>query len=359
MVEIAGRGGICHYTFNLCQHLSGFADVTLVTGGGYELREHRRSFALVELFNRLRTSPLFVFRFLRIIRDPAVIAVHFQLSQHPGFALFLCAAVLCARKRLVVTAHNVVSHETLPGEKRVFGLIYRLCDRIVVHAGNNREEMVRLFPATCGKIRVIPHGNYMFFNPSCAECGFPPAVTPTMLFFGYIRQYKGLMYLLRALKIVTGSIHNARLCIVGTPVEPFAPYQEMIARLGLAKNVETHLAYVAFERVREFFIRSHIVVLPYLKVYQSGVLQLAYGFSRPVLVTGVGGMAEAVDEGLSGFVVPPADEDALAARLLEFFADARRQAAMGAYARELARTRFSWEHIAADTSAVYKELGDG
>ncbi len=355
MVEIAGRGGICHYAFNLCQNLQRHAEVVLLTGEGYELSAQLPSFRVEEVFRRYRTSPFFLGRFSAMAGKLNVLAVHFQLSQHPEFVLLLCLAAKALAKPVVVTAHNVVSHEEHPWEQRIFSAIYRFSDRIIVHAEDNRREMSRIFPSARGKISVIPHGNYMFFNRAPGAVPVP-GEGACVLFFGYIRAYKGLMHLIRAISIVRERIPNVRLVIAGKPVEDFSPYIREIRRLGLEGNVVADLSYIPFEKVEEYFQAAHVVALPYLKVYQSGVLQLAYGFSRPVIASDVGGMGEAIDDGKSGFVVPPGDERALAGKLLEFFGDPARQRSMGEYAFGLCRSRFSWERIAALTMEMYTGL---
>jgi glycosyltransferase involved in cell wall biosynthesis len=277
--------------------------------------------------------------------------VHFQLSQYPAVIMAFCAAARALGKRTVITAHNIVSHEEKPWERTVFAALYRMCDRIIVHAEDNRKEMSSLFSLDPGKITVIPHGNYMFFNG--AQDPEPAPASPAILFFGYIRPYKGLSHLLNALAAVKARLPGVRLLIVGKPVEDFSSYREQIDRLGLAGNVVTELGYVPFEKVKDYFLKASIVALPYLKVYQSGVLQLAYAFSRPVIVTDTGGMAEAVDEGKSGFIVLPGDERALAEKLIVFLSDRSVQERMGEYAFRMAQSRFSWESISRSTLEAY------
>lgn len=354
MVEIAGKGGICHYTFNLCQRLSGLCEVVLLTGKGYELAGEQRSFRVVEMFNRFRTNPFFLGRFLSVIAQPDVTAVHIQLSQYPVFAALLAVTARLAGKQVVVTAHNVVSHEEKRWEQQVFRLLYTAAARVIVHAQANKDELMSIFPLDERSIRVIPHGNYLFFGGDTVS-NTPPGEGYNLLFFGYIRPYKGLIHLIRALKSVIIRVPQARLYIVGKPVEDFSSYKKEIEALGLTKNVVCDLTYVPFDRVRGYFQQANIVVLPYLKVYQSGVLQLAYGFSRPVVVTDTGGMAEAVVEGSSGYIVPPGDEAALAERLARLLTDHPAQLRMGAYARQMAQTVFSWDRIAGQTMAAYGE----
>ncbi len=352
-VEIAGKGGICHYTYNLVRNLNGFRPARLITGKDYELRE-MADFPVYGLFNRLRTRPDFAVRFLSILKKSNARIVHFQLSQYPGFVLLLFVLSGIAGKKRVVTAHNVVSHEQRGWERGIFDYLYRKADAVIVHAEANKQELVNGFNVPEGKVRVIPHGNYMFFQKTPEPCPLPE--TPSVLFFGYIRKYKGLMHLIKAFSEVRKEMPEARLRIVGKPVEDFSVYQELILGLGLEKAVETELEYVPFDKVKDYFNQSSLLVLPYDKIYQSGVLQLAYGFGRPVIVTDTGGLPEAVEEGKNGLIVPVADVPALARAMLQILKDRRLQEEMGRRSFALALTRYSWKNIAEQTESLYQEL---
>jgi glycosyltransferase involved in cell wall biosynthesis len=105
-----------------------------------------------------------------------------------------------------------------------------------------------------------------------------------------------------------------------------------------------------------YFAAADVVALPYVRIYQSGVLHLAYTFGRPVVATRVGGLTEDIKDGKSGVLVPPGDENALATALEEMLADPERLAAMGEHARMLAETVYSWDAIARRTLDFYESL---
>ncbi len=355
-VEIAGKGGICHYTYNLAEGLSKSINVSLITSTNYELANRPMNFKLIGIFNRFKTSPLFIFELIRAFKENDVGIIHFQLSQHPAFILLLCnIAKGLTDKKIVITAHNVISHEARKWEKYIYKRIYALADMIIVHSQSNKADLVKTFLINNEKIAVIPHGNYAFFNGADTEVKIPET-TYNILFFGYIRKYKGLIYLIRALKMVKERIPQVKLLIVGKPVEDFREYKQEIENLDLSGNVEVNLGYVPFEQVKDYFYRVNVVVLPYLNIYQSGIVQLAYGFGRPVVATDVGGLREAIDDGLSGFLVPPKDEASLAERIITILSNRRMQEDMGEYALNLAKTKFSWGNIAQETKDLYKTI---
>ena len=352
VIEIAGAGGICHYTWNLIRGFAADVRPVLYTGCPYELAGMSTDIDYRCTFRRLRTNPLRVLGILRDALRERPAAVHFQLSQHPELVLLLQCLLLIARTPQIVTAHNVLPHERQWWHRLVFRAIYRLADSIIVHSRHSREELARELGVPAEKIRVIPHGNYMFFESGDDR---PVAATSPfrILFFGYIRRYKGLTVLLEALAQVRDHGCDFVLDVVGKPVEPWEPYQRLIDSFQLGDRVETRLGYVPVEEVPEYFRRAAVVVLPYLNISQSGVLHLAYAFSRPVIVTRTGGLPEVVDEGHSGFVVPPGDVDALAERLEQLIRDPDSCTEMGRHARELATTRYAWDGIARDNAALY------
>jgi glycosyltransferase involved in cell wall biosynthesis len=351
-VEIAGKGGICHYAYNLVSALTSLKEVILVTGSNYELSNLKPGFKVIEVFNRFRTNPFVFFKLYKLFNEKEVEVIHFQLSQHPAFVYLLCLLVKkFTHKNIVITSHNVISHEDNWFENIVYKNIYSIADKIIVHADSNKSEMVNNLNINCGKIEVIPHGNYGFFNEATDYVA--PDNAFNVLFFGFIRQYKGLFVLLEALKIAKADIPQIKLFIVGKAQEDFQKYKEKIESLDLTGNVEENLEYIPFEKVKEYFLKANLVVLPYLKIYQSGILQLAYGFGRPVVVTNVGGLPEAVDEGNSGFIVSAGDSGSLAKRIVQVLKDRELQCRMGKYALILSKTKFSWEQIALKTLELY------
>lgn len=355
-IEIAGKGGICHYTYNLVKALSKLKKVALITGINYELEDKERSFELIGIFNRFKTNPLGILKLIKIFKDKEVRIIHFQVSQHPVFILLLCyLAKIFTDKKIIITAHNIVSHEEKKWERNIYKRFYALADRVIVHAQANKLEIKQNFAIDTGKIDVIPHGNYGFFNEGEKEQTLSEN-TFNILFFGYIRKYKGLIYLIRALRLIKEKIPQVKLFVVGRAVEDFSRYQKEINNLGLENNVEISLNYIPFEKVKEYFRKTNVVVLPYLNIYQSGILQLAYGLGRPVVATSVGGLREAVEDGRTGFIVPPMDVESLAEKIVAILSNRELQQKMGDHALHLAQTKFSWDTIATKTLELYKSM---
>jgi glycosyltransferase involved in cell wall biosynthesis len=162
------------------------------------------------------------------------------------------------------------------------------------------------------------------------------------LFFGFVRPYKGLRYLIEALPAVLEHIDLHSL-VVGEFWEPIQVYRDQIARLGVEHAVTVVDRYVPNEELGRYFGVADVVVLPYESATQSAVLQLAYGFGVPAITTRVGGLSEVVRDGETGLLVSPADSGDLARAMIHFFAEN-----LGATFRDNIRrehARFGWDHL--------------
>jgi glycosyltransferase involved in cell wall biosynthesis len=139
-----------------------------------------------------------------------------------------------------------------------------------------------------------------------------------ILFFGYVRKYKGLNVLIDAMPQILKNNGNAKLLIVGEFYDSPDRYTEQIKLLNLDNHVKIVQRFVPNEEVGKYYSASDIVVLPYLSATQSGVLNIAYGFLKPVIVTDVGGLAEDVAEGKTGYIVAPDSPVAIAEAVEKF-----------------------------------------
>jgi glycosyltransferase involved in cell wall biosynthesis len=173
------------------------------------------------------------------------------------------------------------------------------------------------------------------------------------LFFGYVRRYKGLDVLLSAWKEVRER-RPATLLVAGEFYEDPAPYRRLAAAAGGDPGVRLLERYLPDEEVECVFKAADVVVLPYRSATQSGVTHVAYALGVPVIITGVGGLAETVRGGETGLVVPPENPPALAEAIVRFFAEGMRErlaAGVGALKAE-----HSWERLAEHTVALVDAL---
>ena len=290
--------------------------------------------------------------------------VHAQWSLLPLLDVRIYARFRRAGVPVVYTAHDV---QPLPGSAwstvDVSGL-YRLADAVIVHAEEGRRRLVDGHGVTPDRVHVVPMGGpgaYARELPTREEARQALALhpdAPYLLFFGLIKEHKGLDVLLDALAIARHDRADLRLLVAGEPMGSWRPYARQIERLGLDGSVDLRLGYVPNDRTHLYFGAADVVVVPYRKIFQSGVVLAAYTFGRPVVATRVGGLPELVREGETGYLAPPADPHALATTLVRAVSDAGELARMSAAASELARGLHSWARIATRHEEIYEAVRD-
>ena len=227
------------------------------------------------------------------------------------------------KKPVVIIAENVISHEGRWIDVFLTKIALQTADRFLVLSKVVEEGIKQLFP----QIRVFRSSLPIY---DCYQT--PVQLTQqqaqkqlglddkyVLLFFGYIRQYKGLMNIIEALPLIRKQISNAHLLVVGEFYDNPQPYLDAIKQLDLGTNITIINEYVANEAVHLYFTAANLAVLPYNEATQSGILSIAYGFAKPVVVTDVGGLAELVDDGKTGFIVPPHDIPKLADSVIRYF----------------------------------------
>lgn len=353
------RGGISHYNTCLLRELMGRGEVLAVNfsrlypgflfPGKTQLDESERPLEApsLRLIDSINPFSWFGAGAAAARFEPDALLVQWW---HPFFApaLFTVSATVRMRRRakILYICHNVLPHERSLVDKSLARLAFSAADGFVVQSTEDREKLLRLRHRA--RVVVHPHPIYDFFaGHACTRESARSAIGegpgPLILFFGYVRGYKGLRYLIEALPLARERI-PVRLLVVGEFYEDPSPYEELVAKLSLADAVRFVNRYVGNEEVEGFFTASDLVILPYLSATQSGIVQIAMAFDRPVVVTAVGGLPEAVVPERTGFVVPPRDPAALAGAIVRFFEEGWAGRMAPHFAAE--KKRFSWSAMA-------------
>lgn len=402
LIEPRGSGGMIHYAYQLCGALSNAgAQVTLVTTDEYELENFPHNFAvrkqmklwsstesssetgtthglvrrtvrkLIRGVRRAARGSRLIVEWIRLINylikaRPDVI--QFGKIEFPFEAIFLSTL---KQKRLLLSQ---VCHEFELREQgnnplvtfsnQLFQSVYGSFSIIFFHGESNRRRFLELFNVPEASLYIIPHGNEQFFLSARSEkvtglqikqrYGLEEDM-PVILFFGNLTPSKGLPDLLKAFSLVYAKEKRARLMVVGRP----SKFIDMDALTQLAAELEISEAtifdarYLPLEEVPPLMDIATVVMYPYLNSTQSGALQVAYTFGKPVIATNVGGLPEAVENGKSGFLVPAASPYELAQAMMKFIEDPSLTREMGSYAKNLSNTKFSWDSIAQKILSVY------
>ena len=258
--------------------------------------------------------------------------------------------------KTVFMCHNIVPHEKIPLVDSLltwWGL--KWIDFFVLQSASVRADLLRLKPKA--KWQEVPHpvyrllGKRIYRNDARQQLGLNPE-EPVLLFFGYIREYKGLRYLLDALALVRKKI-PVRLLVAGECYGDPNVYRQQVSELGLTDAVELNFEYISNEAVGSYFTAADAVVLPYTSATQSGIVQMAYNFDKPVIVTAVGGLPDVVDPDRTGLVVAAKDSESLAQGILRFF---ELQTTIGFEENVRSfKTRFSWERLAQTITGFLNE----
>lgn len=271
-------------------------------------------------------NPLYWWRTARHLRrlDPQVIVFDwyqpFFGPMYFGIGLFLPVDL---RRRIVFITENVISHEA------------RSVDRILTRIGLHWSRSFIALSAKVEKDLAPFSGKAPIYRSelpiftgfrqdeglTSGECRRKLQVPESgrmVLFFGYIRHYKGLDILIRAMAILNRE-EEYHLLVAGECYENPSAYQDLIDQLGLRDRVVFRNAYIPNEEVGLWFGASDVVVLPYRSATQSGILQMASGFGKPAIATDVGGLGEFLEDGQTGILVPEASPESIAEGIQRFY----------------------------------------
>ena len=235
-------------------------------------------------------------------------------------------ARLLARRGIqqLVVVDNALPHERRWGDHMLGRYFFRAMDGCVVMSSAVDRDLDRL-KVTVPRV-FAPHPVYDVFGEAAdrrssrEELGLG-ATAPVLLFFGFVRRYKGLHVLLRSMPRILEALPDARLVVAGEFYEDEGEYRDLITSLGLDSSVMVHADYIPKDQVATYFAAANVVVQPYVSATQSGVAQIAYQFDRPLVVTDVGGLSELIPHELAGLIARPNDHAALAATVIRFFAE--------------------------------------
>ena len=366
---VGGHGGMNYYDFGLCQGLVS-ADVTptLYTCDETDVTPGL-PFTVALVYRRIFGADPAWRRGLRYLggsvraligaRRGGIRLAHFHVFQVGVLELFNVLLARLLLIRVVITAHDV---ESFRGEwSSIKSAVYSLADAVIAHNRVSQRELVRVLGIPEQKIHVIPHGNYLGHvgavppaDVARAKLSIPRDAT-VLLFFGQIKEVKGLDLLLEAVASIKAEVPELLVLIAGKMWgQDFAHYQVQIDRLGLRGHCVAHVRYIADDEVAAYYAAADLVVLPYRRIYQSGVILMAMSYGKPVLAADLDGMTEVIDDGVTGYLFRTGDSADLAQRLQAALADPATMQRVAAKGLKLMRTGYSWEHIGRLTGSCYR-----
>ena len=245
--------------------------------------------------------------------------------------------------KVVAITDNIIPHEKMPGGSLLSSYFVKSCDGFIAMSRAVLADLDKF-----DKIRprlFSPHPLYDNFGAAVPKSLAKKQLSleegiKYILFFGFIREYKGLDLLIKAFADERFRKLSVKLLIAGEFYVDAKPYLDLIDKLGLKEDIVLRTEFIENNEIVYYFCSSDIVAQPYKDATQSGVTQIAYHFDKPMLTTNVGGLSEMVPDGKVGYVVAP-DVDEITEALLRFFNESKEDEFSANAALE--KKRFSWE----------------
>lgn len=314
---------------------------------------------------KLASYPAGLRRLGRSLADRTPGILHAQWAHVPALDVRAWRALRRAGWRVIYTVHD--PRPLVGTTSRVSNGLHRgllgESDALVVHGPAGRALLLEAGVST-DKVHVMPPGPPLSLGeePSRerarARLGLPPNA-PIVLFFGFVKHYKGIDVLLESLARLRARVPDVRLLIAGEVTERRGAYDRRIARLGLGSQVRWSGSFVPSSELPTYLRAADVVALPYRDGSSSGALLTAQVHGRPVVATRVGDLPELIDSGVTGLLVPPADPSALCGALEELLRSPARAERLAETARRRLADVFSWPAAAARLERIYREAWRG
>jgi len=287
--------------------------------------------------------------------DPAAVIIKYWI---PFFAPGFFAVTWLLRRhtevKVIYLLDNVIPHEKYPLGMFLTRLALKQGHGYIAQSEQVRRDLFQVLPQTNpDDVVTTPHPIYDFGEPgkirktkaeARAALGLP-SEAHLVLFFGFIKPYKGAMYLIDAAAPLQEKFgERLKILIVGDIYGEKQPYLDRIEQSKAAGIIDLVDGFVPDDTVEDYFLAADLAVLPYVSATQSGIIQIAYNYDLPVVTTDVGGLPEVVRDGETGYIVPPQDGPALAAAIGRYFEENRAAEFAAAVGRE--KEKYSWDRMA-------------
>jgi glycosyltransferase involved in cell wall biosynthesis len=286
---------------------------------------------------------------------------HFHLFHGALGELTLVLLAKICRRKVIITVHDIESFgDPAALNCGAVGRVYRLADHLIVHNEVSKRELIGRLRISAAKISIIPHGGYLEAVgkiPTPTEARRALGIGESkkvLLFFGHIKDVKGLDLLLEALPQVVREVPDVLLLVAGRPWKSdFSRYEALIDKLGIRSRCVLHIRFIPDDDVAYYYAAADVVVLPYRRIYQSGVVLMAMSYKRPVVVSDLPGMTEIITDEENGYVFPEGSKHALSMRLIRALQDEQGRERVVDRALQYVRANHDWGKIGKRTTELY------
>jgi glycosyltransferase involved in cell wall biosynthesis len=288
--------------------------------------------------------------------------VHVQWFQFSPIDYYFLKKLKKHGIKVVVSVHDILPFNEKKYDMPFHKKIYGLCNQIIVQAETNIKRFEKLFPKDSGKVTFIPHGHFLDFadkhdmEESRRHLDIPNDKT-VLLFFGQIKKVKGVGVLIEAFGKLSQRRDDLFLVIAGSVwKDDFGPYQAVIDKYKMTEGqLKTDIRYIPDNELGYYFSACDIVMMPYLDVYQSGVIQLVYAYEKPAVATSIAPFMEIVEDGITGYICKPGDIESLLKSIERAVDDKENFKSFGMAGRKKIEEKFSWIDIAQKITELYRK----
>lgn len=257
--------------------------------------------------------------------------------------------------KIVALVHNAIPHEKRFFDKSFAKFFFGRCDAFVVLSNSVEKDLKKIIPDA--RILLTPHPIFDHYvekidrKTACATLNIATN-KKNILFFGLIREYKGLDLLIEAMSFMSD---DYQLVIAGESYEDFGKYQDLIGKSPLKSNIKVFEQYIPDEMVTILFSAADVLILPYKSATQSGVVAAAYQLETPIIATNVGALGHELYNAKTGLVAPEVTADCIATTIRQFFSNPSKQAEYLTNIKN-EKKRLSWENMAKSLESFFTEI---
>lgn len=322
----------------------------------------------ISKFNKMFRYYKYLLDIYKLIRKEKYDVIHFQFFRRRRIESLYFVMLKLMGIKLAHTVHDISPLDESKLDHLFNLLVYKSSDILFVHSNSNKKTLAKEMKLDEEKIKVMPHGDFDNYIPDriiskseAREIFGLSQEYNVILFFGAIKEYKGLDILSNSFAMASMKVNNLALIIAGEAGDAetrqiVLKCKEIFSKLPNQVKVIFHDKFIPVTEVAKYFIASDIVVLPYRRVTHSGIPHLAYTFGRPIIATNVGDFEEIIEEGKNGFVLSSNTQENLSEKIIQAFSDKPKLEEMGKYVRNFCATKHTWKDSAESLIPVYEKM---
>jgi D-inositol-3-phosphate glycosyltransferase len=366
---VGGHGGMDYYDFGLCSGLVAAGIMPSLYTSTQTALDSKNNFSVFPMYKNIfgslpkwRRGLNFVsssFKVFKHCRSFGNTIAHFHFF-HIGILEYLniaLAKIFCMK--IIITAHDIESFVNKKEFLSLGRLCYRSADIIITHNKWSHDALKKRFKIK--SCNIIPHGNYIksikevISTQNAREKLKIGKKKKVLLFFGQIKKVKGLDILLRSLPFVKEKHPEILLLIAGKVWQDnFEIYRSIIRQYNLQNCCHLNIQYIPNDQVQYYYSAADLVVLPYRRIYQSGVLLMAMSYQKAVLASDLPGMTDIVENKKTGFTFKTGSATNLAQIIIEILANPELSKKVANAGFDQVKNKFKWDIIGKLTAQCYK-----